>query len=137
MSYALSIKTDQIKYATAVSLLTESIQKILIHSVSLNPLCRSYCRWKNGAQGCTLDLDKVYREKHYDGNTDWSVNELQLFRLYNNHVDCQSLPGDANSKLTFNQLTADWSDITLTSCQLEITNLLHPFLYAIFNHRLN
>jgi hypothetical protein len=47
---------------------------------------------------------------------------------YFNQVDCQSLAGDANSKLTFTELKASWNDFPMTSCHLEISNLIHPIL---------
>jgi len=129
MTYALGIHTQQILYHDAVSLLTASIQQNF-DSISLSQpfdveatVAGQMARKVVPAIATRL----IVRESSMQTPIGL-LEKCSYTGCYFNQVDCQSLPGDANSKFSFTGIRADWNEITLTSCQVDITNLIHPFL---------
>lgn len=129
MYYALGIYTKQILYEDAVSVLTASIQRHL-DSISLSlPFDAEATVAGQMARKVVPAIATRFIVK--DAAMETPIGHLEncsFTGLFCNQVDCQSLPGDHNSKFTFTSVRADWNVITVTSCQVEITDLLHPFL---------
>lgn len=128
-SYALGIYTKQIFYKDAASVLTASIQQHL-DSISLSlPFDVEATIAGKMARKVVPTIATRFIVK--DATMETPIGQLENCS-YNGHfcnqVDCQSLPGDPNSEFTFTSLKADWNDITLTSCQIQISDLIDPFL---------
>ncbi len=129
MSYALGIQTDQIHYKDAVSLLTESLQQNFDSISIAEPFYVEATVIGKMARKVVPAISTRYIVKNTTMETPiGQLNNCSYNGIFTNQVDCQTLPGDPNSRFTFTQMHVDWSDITITSCQFEITNLLHPFL---------
>ncbi len=129
MTYALGIRTKQILYPDAVSLLTSAIQQ-QFDSISLSqPFDVEASVSGRMARKVVPAITTHFVVKEAAMETPIGhLDKCSYTGRYYNQVDCQSAPGDANSKFTFTGIQADWNDITLTSCQIEISDLLHPFL---------
>lgn len=129
MAYSLGIYTKQILYPDAVSLLTSSIQQHF-DSISLSePFDVEATVVGQMARKVVPAIATRFVVK--DATMETPIGPLEKCSYsgsYLNQVDCQSLPGDSNSKFTFTGLKAHWNDIPLTSCHLEISNLIHPIL---------
>jgi len=129
MTYALGIRTKQILYPDAVSLLTSAIQQ-QFDSISLSsPFDVEASVSGRMARKVVPAITTHFVVKEATMETPIGhLEKCSYTGRYYNQVDCQSAPGDANSKFTFTGIQADWNDITLTSCQIEISDLLQPFL---------
>lgn len=129
MSYALGIYTKQILYKDAASVLTASIQQQL-DSISVSvPFDVEATIAGQMARKVVPAIATRFMVK--DATMETGIGRLENCSYtghFCNQVDCQSLPGDPNSEFTFTSLKADWNGITFTSCQIQISNLIHPFL---------
>jgi len=129
MSYALGIYTKQILYKDAASVLTASIQQHL-DSISVSvPFDVEATIAGQMARKVVPAIATRFIVK--DATMETGIGRLENCSYtghFCNQVDCQSLPGDSNSEFTFTSLKADWNDITFTSCHIQISDLIHPFL---------
>lgn len=129
MTYALGIHTQQILLADAVSVLTEAIGQNF-DSISLSqPFDVEATVAGKMARKVVPTIATHFVVK--DATMETAIGHLEKCSYkghFYNHVDCQTLPGDPNSKFTFTEVQADWNNITIASCQIEISNLIHPFL---------
>lgn len=129
MTYALGIHTQQIMLPDAVSLLTEAIQQHF-DSISLStPFDVEATVAGQMARKVVPAIATRFTVK--DATMETPIGQLEKCSYighFCNQVDCASLPGDPNSAFTFSSMQADWNKITLTSCQIQIANLIHPFL---------
>lgn len=129
MDYDLRIRTDHIYYADAHSMLTQSlVQKLstitidrpidITASISGKMAHKVVPHIETGfvVNGAAMETPAGHLENaSYSGT-------------FNNQIDTCLMPGDANSRFTFKTVTAQWNQITFTSDQLEITNLIDPIL---------
>jgi hypothetical protein len=129
MTYALGIYTKQVLYKDAVSVLTASIQ---LHLDSINVSLPFDAEATVAGRMARKVVPTIATRFIVKGATmETPIGQLKNCSYtghFCNQVDCQSLPGDPNSEFTFSNLKADWNDITLTSCQVQIYDLIHPFL---------
>jgi len=129
MSYDLRIRTDQIYYADAHSLLTQAIvQKVSPITID-QPIDITASISGKMARKVIPHIETGFIVKRATMETPIGQLENATFSgTFNNRIDTCQMPGDANTKFTFNKLSADWNQITLQSDLLEITNLLNPVL---------
>jgi hypothetical protein len=129
MSYDLLFKTNQIEYQEAISLLTQSIQQHVNFIDILHPFDVEATVAGQMARKVIPRITTHFTVKESPMET--SLGRLEKCTYsgsFINQVDPLSKPGDANSKFTFNEVSADWNNIPLTSAKIEITNLLNPYL---------
>lgn len=129
LTYALGIRTQQIGLQNATTLLTSSIQQHF-DSISLStPFDVEATVAGQMARKVVPAIATRFIVK--DATMETPIGQLEncsYIGHFCNQVDCTSLPGDPNSEFTFSSFQADWNKITLTSCQIQIANLIHPFL---------
>ena len=129
MAYDLKISTKSILYKDASSLMTQSIEENIKMIDITGPIDVE-------ASIAGKMARKVIPVIYTHFSVKDAVMETPLGQLthctytgsFNNRFDSLALPGDPNSKFIFNQLQVEWSKLRLTSSQLEITNLINPFL---------
>ncbi len=128
-TYELNIETKQVPYPKAVSILTQALQEKFDSMMVLSPLDAT----------ANIVGQMTFRAKP-DVMVDFQINdsELQtplgqmdhatLSGKFINRVDSLLETGDENSKLTFNDVGAEFSGIPITSSRIEITNLMDPYV---------
>ncbi len=128
-SYNLNISTENVNYKVASGLLTQALQQKVDSFDIVQPF--------NVSVGLVGAME--YKAKPLV-NVQFHVNDADMTTTvgamshctfngsFVNQVDSSEIPGDLNSKFTFNNITAEWSGIPITSTLLEISNLLNPVL---------
>lgn len=129
MSYDLRIRTDQIYYADAYSLLTQSlVQKVSPITIDQPIDITASIKGKMAHKVIPhIETGFIVKGAAMDTPLGWLENAT-FSGTFNNRIDTCGVPGDANTKFTFNKLSADWNKITLKSDLLEISNLQNPVL---------
>jgi hypothetical protein len=129
MSYDLHIATSSILYKDASGILTQSIQEKLKIIGILQPFDVEASVAGKMARKVVPAITTHFAIKDATMETPLGqFTHCTYTGSFNNQLDAASKPGDANSRFTFNQMKVEWSNLTLTSSQLEIINLLNPLL---------
>ena len=129
MSYDFRIATSTIPYQDAVSLMTQSIQENVKMIGIAGPIDVEATIAGKMARKVVPAITTHFSVK--DATMETPLGQLTHCTYtgsFNNQLDSLALPGDPNSKFTFNQLQVEWSNLRFTSSQMEITNLINPFL---------
>lgn len=127
--YELNINTENINYKKASGLLTESLRQKVDSVDILQPFNID----------ATIAGVMVYKAKP-TVKVIFNVDNVEMTTMlgelshcsfngsFVNQVDSLEIPGDPNSKFTFETVSADWSGIHITSSLIEVENLLNPVL---------
>ncbi len=129
MSYDLHIATTSILYKDASSIMTQSIQENIKMISIAEPIDVEARVVGKMARKVVPAITTHFSVR--DATMETPVGQFTHCTYtgsFNNQVDSLILPGDANTKFTFNQLQLEWSKLVLTSRKMEIINLVHPFL---------
>ena len=129
MSYDLHIATTSILYKDASSILTQSIQENIKMISIAEPIDVEASVAGKMARKVVPAITTHFSVR--DATMETPVGQFTHCTYtgsFNNQLDSLVLPGDANTKFTFNQLQLEWSNLLLTSTKMEIINLVHPFL---------
>ncbi|HUR31928.1 MAG TPA: hypothetical protein VMZ69_10895, partial [Saprospiraceae bacterium] len=128
-SYKLTIESKDVQYKNAVDLLTQSLQLKLDSFDIVEPITAS----------ASINGQMVFRNIP-QVKIDFTVTDSELTTTlgtfingsftgqFLNQSDSLLIAGDNNSKITFNDIHAEWSGIPWSSKRLEVTNLLKPSL---------
>lgn len=129
MSYKLNIATEAVNYKLGVSLLTQALQQKLDSLDIKKPINASV---DLEGQMAYKAQPKVFVQFNVDdAEMDTPVGFLSHSTFngtFDNEVDSLIPRGDVNSRITFNNLYAEFSGMPVTSSLIEIDNLKDPFL---------
>lgn len=127
--YTLHIETNKIPYAKAKSLLTESLQGKLAPFVIQQTVNTEATISGRMAPRVQPTIDVLFSVEEVDMETPAGpMTACSYSGHFTNHIDTTCLPGDPNSTFVFHDVKATYSNIPFTSNQIEISNLIDPFL---------
>lgn len=128
-SYKLNIESKDVIYKKTVDLLTQSLQQKLDSFDIVEPITASS---SIHGQMVFRNIPKVKIDFNVTDSelttTLGTFNNGSFTGQFLNQSDSLLLAGDSNSRITFNDIHAEWSGIQWSSKQLEVNNLLKPLL---------
>jgi len=128
-SYELHIETEEIPYKDGAALLTESLQgKVnivnIVHPFDINATIAGKMAYR-----VVPEIDLQFNIE--DADMEISVGKFTHCSFdgkFTNHLDSLEATGDLNSKFIFNQFEGTLSGIPVTSNQIDISNLIKPYV---------
>ena len=128
-SYNLHIKAEKVLYGKGAGLLTESLQgKVKIANI-VQPFDISANISGKMAYRVVPEINLEFNVADADLEISLGTfEECSFSGTFTNHLDSLSQTGDVNSKFIFNHFKGVLSGIPVTSHQIDISNLIQPYM---------
>ncbi len=128
-SYNLDISTENVNYKKASGLLTQALRQKLDSFDIVQPINASVHLVGVMEYKAKPIVNVQFHVNDADMTTTFGdLSHCTFNGSFSNQVDSLEMTGDINSKFIFNNISAEWGGIPITSTLIEVENLLTPNL---------